>query len=114
MPDPTWVRVTFRDAGDETLLVMEPVLPPADPLQREPDTYPLKWSAHRAPIVRRLKLLFEAAQFELRPDVWYQMPTEVGEDEGGAVVFGSWTNASLLPRESEGDEEAAAGEQGQG
>ncbi|MDF2627707.1 MAG: hypothetical protein K0R39_1538 [Symbiobacteriaceae bacterium] len=117
-PDPTWAHVTFRfPTPNETLLVVAPVHPPVDPLKPEPNTYRIGWS-DGAPIIRGLKLLAEAAQIVFRPDVWYEMSTELGEDEGGAVVWSSWTEAVLSPRTASakdegetGDSEVAAGNQ---
>lgn len=111
-PDLTWVKVVFREIEGEQFLVIAPVKAPADPTNREPDTYPLKFhSQAKAPIVRGLKLLFESNRVELRKDTWYEMTTEVAEDETlGMVVCGNWTKASTRAR-TVGDSEAAAAKQ---
>lgn len=96
-PDPTWVKVQFRDLSDEKLLTMAPVNPPADPAKPPLDTYRVFWNEGSF-IVRGLKPLAEAAHVVLRPDVTYELTTEIGEDEAGAVVWGSWTKATLVPR----------------
>ncbi|HYF93928.1 MAG TPA: hypothetical protein VD969_17070 [Symbiobacteriaceae bacterium] len=111
-PDPTWVKVTFRDVSGQYFLTVAAVAPPENPKQKEPDTYPLKFASRaKAPAIRGLKALFEASRIELRPDVWYEMDTEIAEDEGGAFVCGCWTTATITPR-IESQEDAAAAKQG--
>jgi len=111
-PELTWVKVLFREVAGEVFLVASPVKPPADPTMREPDTYQVKFSTEaKAPIIRGLKPLFEAARVELREDTWYDMPTEIAEDETlGVCICASWTKATLKPR-TDGETEAAAGKQ---
>jgi len=110
-PDPTWVKVTFREVGGEYYLLVSPWPAPADPAKREPDTYPLKYNSRaKAPIIRGLKALFEATKMQLRADMWYEMESEPAEDEGGAAVCANWTKATTSPR-TESSDEAAAGQQ---
>ncbi|HYF94529.1 MAG TPA: hypothetical protein VD969_20110 [Symbiobacteriaceae bacterium] len=112
MPETNWVKIVFREVTAEFLLVISAVKPPSDTKVREPDTYPVKYHHEvKAPTIRGLKLLFESARIELRDDVWYEMPTEIGEDDTfGKVVFANWTKAVIKPK-SEGEGEAAASKQ---
>ena len=127
-PEVTWAKVQFHDLTDEKLLVVTPVNPPADLAQPPLDTYKVSWNEGSF-IIRGLKPLVEAAHVVLRSDVTYELTTEIGEDEGGAVVWGSWTKATLVPRtvstktpgqganpdededDAPGDSEVAAGNQ---
>lgn len=118
-PDPTWVKVVVRELEGELLFVLIPVPVPANPEQPPPDTYPLKLQKNvkkRAHVIRGLKRLVKEARLDMRPDTWYEMTMEAGEDEGGAVVLGSWTKAKAHPitqreTEQENGEESAAGAQ---
>jgi len=96
-PEPTWAKVQYRDLVDEKLLTITPVNPPADPAKPPLDIYKVSWNEGSF-IIRGLKPLVEAAHVVLRADVTYELTTEIGEDEGGALVWGSWTKATLVPR----------------
>jgi hypothetical protein len=106
IPEPTLVKVIFREIDTEVFLVI------GIARAAGPDVYDLKFeSGTKAPTVRGLKLLFEAAGIALRGDLWYEIETEIVEDEElGFAVAANWTHATTRPR-TESEKDVAAGQQ---
>lgn len=68
-------------------------------------------STTKAPTIRGLKPLFEEAGIALRSDLWYEIETEIVEDEQlGFAVAANWTQAVTRPR-PEVEKDVAAGQQ---
>lgn len=114
VPEPTMVRVVFRDVDSQVYLLLGCARAPG------PDVYELRFEqGTKAPNIRGLKPLFEEAQISLRTDLWYECETEIVHDEDlGYAVAASWTHVTTRPRrESESEAqietetEVAAGEQ---
>jgi len=103
LPEPTLVKVLFRETGGAVYLLLAPATAPG------PDIYPLKFATGtRAPVVRKLKPLFEAAKIALRPDLWYAGPAELVQDETlGYVVAIDWSAIETSPRQTLTAESAA-------
>lgn len=106
LPEPTHAKVIFRQIGTEVYLVMGVAR------STGPDVYEIKWeSTTKAPTIRGLKRLFEQAGITLRSDLWYEIETEIVEDEQlGFAVAASWTQAVTRPR-PEAEKDVAAGQQ---
>ncbi|MFZ5825528.1 MAG: hypothetical protein ACOY94_14605 [Bacillota bacterium] len=108
VPEPTLVRVVFREIDSQVYLVITGARAPG------PDVYELKFESGttKAPTVRGLKLLFEEARVSLRTDLWYECETEIVEDEDlGFAVAANWTRVATRPRREAESDEAAAGQQ---
>jgi hypothetical protein len=103
-PVPTLVKVVFREIEGVLYLLLIPVN------EAGPDVYDLKYTnKSKVPVVRGLKLLFEKAKITLRGDLWYDMSSELVEDqEHGLAVGGQWTNVVTSPRGEEEKDVAAA------
>jgi len=92
---PTKVEVIIREIDGVVYLIISPAKEDAK------DVYPLAFArkAAGAPVIRKLKPLFEEAGIDLRRDVWYEMSTEVvNDEEAGYSVAGAWTKAVTVPR----------------
>lgn len=106
IPKPAYAKAVFREVGGKLHLLLAPEK------EAGPDVYEIKWdSRYSVPVVRGLKLLFEAAKLNLQADLWYDMAPRMVEDEGlGVVLACCWTDSTTQPR-LETEREVAAGSQ---
>ncbi len=106
--EPTLATVVFREVNKEIFLLVAPAEVSG------PNVYELKFESNtKAPTIRGLKPLFEAAKIILRDDVWYDLKTEMVRDaQLGYAVAGNWTEADAWQPVT--DREAAAGQQHSG
>jgi hypothetical protein len=104
-PAPGMVKVVFREVEGVLYLLVVPAT------ETGPDVYDLKYEGKsKTPVVRGLKLLFEEAKIKLRGDLWYDMASELVDDqEHGIAVGGKWTSMVTSPR-GENEKDVAAAE----
>lgn len=97
VPEPVWAKVLFREAGNKLYLLLAPEK------EQGPDIYELKWEGRsRTPVIRGLKLLFEAAQITLQPDLWYDLEPRLVEAEGRRSADRRCGPALGSPRQRQG------------
>jgi hypothetical protein len=106
VPETAYATVVFRQVGDKLYLIIAPAKGPGT------NVYEVKYEGKsRALVIRMLKPLFEEMKITLRPDIWYDMPAKIVQDENlGMAVACVWTDAERNKR-GEREKDVAAGEQ---